>query len=244
VNKVSIIIPTYCEAANLRSLVAQVHEALSSSNIDAEILIVDDNSPDGTPSVCEELSRKYPVALHVRHNERGLATAVLAGMKIAKGDVFVVMDADLQHPPQAIPDLIAMLRDPSIDAVIGSRFTTGGQIDGAWSAFRRILSKASALLARPLVCAKDPCAGFFAIRRSTFDKACNLKPVGYRVGLELMVKGGCRKVKEVPIHFATRAQGASKLTFQVMALYLRHLARLYWYRLTTRHPHHHAHIPA
>jgi dolichol-phosphate mannosyltransferase len=225
---VSVIVPTFCEAENLPVLVPQIVAALASTGWRAEILIVDDDSPDDTVEVCGQLASEYPLRLEVRTGERGLSSAVIHGMNVAQGAVLLVLDADLSHPPDKIPELIQTLRQPDTDFVIGSRYVVGGDADADWGIYRWLNSRIATLLAWPLTTAKDPMAGFFAIRRATFEAARNdLDPIGYKIGLELLVKCQCRSVKEVPIHFRDRLHGESKLTWSERVNYLRHLKRLY-----------------
>lgn len=223
---VTVVVPTYREAENLPRLVWRLALALDGAGLTAEILIVDDDSPDRTAEVCRGLAGVFPVRLIVRRGERGLATAVLRGLREARGRTLVVMDADLSHPPEAIPKLVAAL-DGGADFAIGSRYVAGGSVDADWGRFRRLNSKAATLLARGLTSARDPLAGFFALRRETFRQCRGLDPVGYKIGLELLVKSGARLVSEVPIAFRDRTRGDSKLTAAQQWLYLRHLGRLY-----------------
>jgi len=228
---VSILIPTYHEAPNLRELLPRIVTILEQAGLAGEILVVDDNSQDGIDEVCAELGKQAPIELLIRTEERGLSSAVVHGMQHATGDVLLVMDADLSHPPEKIPELIEALKSTDADFVIGSRYVEGGEVDKNWGLFRWFNSKASTLLAWPLTSAKDPMAGFFAIRRSRFESATFLDPVGYKIGLELMVKCVCKNVAEVPITFQDRLHGESKLTLREQLNYLRHLYRLYEYRL-------------
>jgi len=228
---VSIIVPTYHEAENLPVLVPQVGGELEKSGISFEILIVDDNSQDATPDVCSKLAESLPVRLLVRTKERGLSSAVIHGMRHATGDVLLVMDADLSHPPEKVPELVAAILEKQGDFVIGSRYVVGGTTDDDWSLFRWINSQVATWLSRGLTSARDPMAGFFALRRSTFESAEALNPIGYKIGLELMVKCGCRDVCEVPIHFRDRLHGESKLSLKEQLNYLRHLGRLYKFQL-------------
>lgn len=227
----SIIVPTYREAENLPVLVPRVAEAIEQMGISAEILIVDDNSPDDTADVCEELSKNYPLRLEIRTTDRGLSSAVLHGMNVARGRNFLVMDADLSHPPERIPDLFESLESGDADFVIGSRYVRGAGTEDDWGLFRWVNSKVATLLAWPLTSAKDPMAGFFALRREVLESSAKLDPIGYKIGLELIVKGGCRQVKEVPIFFRDRLHGESKLTIKEQLNYLRHLKRLYEFKL-------------
>ena len=154
----TVVVPTYNESANLPSLVERVCTALPG----AEIVVVDDASKDGTADVARELSKKYPVRVVERFDERGLSTAVLRGMDEARTDLCVVMDADLSHPPEAIPKLVQAVQDGA-DVAVGSRYVPGGDFD-EWPLFRRFASKAGTLLARPLTPVRDPMAGFFCLR--------------------------------------------------------------------------------
>jgi len=228
---VSVIIPTYQEAENLPILIPKLCNSLDQNEIDAEILIVDDNSPDQTVQVCQSLSELYPVRLLVRKQERGLSSAVLHGMRQATGKILLVMDADLSHPYQKVPELVAALMENQGDFVIGSRYVPGGTTDDAWSLFRWLNSKVATGMSRGLTSARDPMAGFFALKRSTFENARDLNPIGYKIGLELIVKCDCKKVYEVPIHFQDRLHGESKLSLVEQIKYLRHLGRLYRFKM-------------
>ncbi len=165
----------------------------------------------------------------VRDGERGLSPAVLDGIRQVNYPVVVVMDADLSHPPEKIPDMILALASGQ-EFVIGSRYVPGGGTDDEWGFFRWLNSRVATLLARPLTDAHDPMAGFFAFRRSEIDKARYLNPIGYKIGLELIVKCGLENVGEVPIQFIDRRFGQSKLSFKEQLRYLQHLRRLYIYK--------------
>lgn len=226
---VSVIVPTYREAANLAVLVPRVFEVLAEADLPGEMIVVDDASPDDTEAVCKRLARHYPLRLFVRRDERGLSSAVLHGLRRAAEDTFVVMDADLSHPPEKIPDLVSALDDGG-DFAIGSRYVPGGGTEDDWGWFRQLNSAVATGLAWPLTSARDPMAGFFALRRTTFERAVTLDPIGYKIGLELLVKCSCERVLEVPIHFRNRLHGESKLSLREQINYLRHLGRLYRFK--------------
>ncbi|MBL8816248.1 MAG: glycosyltransferase family 2 protein [Planctomyces sp.] len=228
--RLTVVVPTFQEAANLPQLVHRVHDVLSRESIDYEMIVVDDNSPDETRQICQELAEKFPLRLIVRTAERGLSSAVVAGMNSATGELLVCMDADLSHPPEAIPELVAALENPQTDFVIGSRYVRGGSTEDGWGLLRWLNSKSATLLARPLTAVRDPMAGFFGLRSSAFQSAENLNPIGYKIGLELLVKCNCQCVKEIPIRFANRLYGDSKLSIREQLCYLRHLRRLYRFR--------------
>ena len=224
---ISIIVPTYMEGENLPLLLPRIDAALAGRSY--EVICVDDSSPDDTPQVCADLARRFPLRLILRDRPRdGLGGAVLQGLRTANGEYLVVMDADRQHPPASIPDLLRLLEIGQADFAIGSRHVPGAQTDQRWGVFRRLNSRIATLLARPFAGrTADPMSGFFALRRSTFESAQRLTPLGYKIGLELMCKCAVQRVGEVPIHFATRARGRSKLTFREQFRYLEHLSRLY-----------------
>ncbi len=230
---VSIIVPALNEAANLPMLIERIDAALA--GVAYEVIVVDDNSRDGTPGVCETLSRQYPLTLLTRIAPRGgLSGAVLEGLARARGAYLVVMDADLQHPPDRIPALLKPLQDRAADFVLGSRYVAGGTTSEKWGPFRQLNSRVATLLARPFAGAtRDPMSGFFAMSRGAYATGRHLTPLGYKIALELMCKcrvaeaAGGRGVREIPIHFDSRAHGESKLTLAQQFKYLEHLSRLY-----------------
>lgn len=226
----SIIVPTFREQANITQLTQRVFAALALADIEAEMIIVDDDSQDGTEETVEALSATYPVRVMVRKHKRGLSSAVLEGFREARYDRLLVMDADLQHPPEAIPKLLAILEQGDCDFAMGSRYGEGGRIDGSWPFHRRLASGVATLLARPLAPLSDPMSGFFAVHRRTWEEAATLNPVGYKIALELFVKGRCTSPAEVPISFGIRAEGASKFGISQQIAFLLHLVSLYWFR--------------
>ncbi|MEE8117595.1 MAG: glycosyltransferase, partial [Gemmatimonadales bacterium] len=232
---VSVIVPTYQEAENIADLVGRIEAVRDEHNLELDLLILDDPSDDGTARIVADLAKPW-VRLISRSGKRGLSYAVADGLAAATGDRLLVMDADLSHPPEAIPSMLAALDESTVDFVIGSRYVPGASTDEAWKFLRWVNSKIAARLARPFTRAKDPKAGFFALRRQTEESAETLNPIGYKIGLELLVKCGCRKVAEVPIHFAARAKGQSKLTLTEQLRYLRHLKRLVDYKYGTLSP--------
>lgn len=227
--ELAIVIPTYREAANLPELTRRIYTAVTGAGISAEIVVVDDNSQDGTDKVCKELSADYPLRLLTRFSERGLARAVIHGIRESRSAYVLVMDADLSHPPEDIPRFLQHLREGA-DFVVGSRYVDGGSTDATWGVFRWLNSQVATLLARGLTNIKDPMAGFFAFPRRILDGAPPLMPLGYKIGLEILVKGNCHKVIEIPITFLDRTRGESKLTLQQQLYYLQHLWRLYQFR--------------
>ncbi len=224
---ISIIVPTYNERDNIQPLVERVHKALSDFRY--EIIIVDDNSPDGTADIAESLSTEYPLRVIVRKTERGLATAVIAGFNEARGEVIGVIDADLQHPPEHIPALLQATKDGA-DVAIASRYVPGGGIEG-WTLKRAIGSKVAKLPATMLFPSirhvKDPLSGFFVFRKKVIDGVV-LAPIGYKILLEVLLRGEVNSVAEVPYTFRERERGQSNFNFTEEVNYAKHLTRLAW----------------
>ncbi len=225
--EVSVIVPTLNEAKNLPELLVRIAAALRPWSY--EVLIVDDQSTDDTPAVCQQLAARFPLTLHVRPDPAGgLSGAVVEGLNLARGGILIVMDADLQHPPEKLPELVRPLVAGEAEFAVGSRHVEGGSTAERWGVFRRINSKVATILARPFAGpTRDPMSGFFGLKQETFARARKLTPLGYKVGLELMCKCRVGAVKEVPIHFDTRSAGTSKLTVAQQFKYLEHLSRLY-----------------
>lgn len=227
---VSIVVPTYREAENLRALVPQIAAAMGATGRSYEVVIVDDDSRDGTEAVVAELSGWHPVRLITRTDERGLSSAVVRGFAESRGARLVCMDADLSHPPAVLGAMLAVLDEPEVDFVLGSRYVAGASTDQAWGLGRWINSRVATLLARPFTTVRDPMSGFFALPRAVYERAADLNPIGYKIGLELIVRGKCRNVREIPIHFADRQHGESKLSLGEQLRYVRHLRRLAAYK--------------
>jgi len=225
---VSIIVPTFREALNLPALTAAIIDMRDHSALTLDLWLMDDQSRDGSREVVQTLNLPW-VHLIERTGPRGLGRAVLEGLRTAQGQRLVVMDADLSHPASAIPAMIDRL-DHGADFVFGSRYIAGGNTAKGWGLLRAINSLGATLLARPLTRLRDPMSGFFAFDRARLDDAHTLDPVGYKIGLELVVKSRAKSVVEVPILFANRVAGTSKLTLRQQLLYLEHLRRLYSFK--------------
>lgn len=221
----TVVVPTFKEAENLPELARRVDEALGS--IEYEMLIVDDNSPDDTMAVAAELGQRLPVRAHCRTEPpRDLSLSVVDGIRLARYDTIIVMDADLSHPPDVVPKMFTSLQDDPARFKVGSRYVEGGGFDKDWNVLRFFNSNAATVLAKSLVDCSDPMSGFigFDRRRVPVDA---LRPIGYKIGLELMVRGDFDGIDEIPIGFRDRRHGESKMTLRQQLNYLRHLRRLY-----------------
>ena len=184
--KISVIVPTYNEAENIKKLIPMIDSVLK--DYDYEIIVVDDNSPDGTAEVAKKLAEQYPVKVLIREKKKGLASAILYGFMNANGDVLGVIDADLQHPPELLGEMAKKIED-GYDIVIASRYVKGGGTEG-WSFHRWLISKVAILLARPLTNVKDPMSGCFLL--------------SYKPLLEILVKNSYSRVIEI---FSYRMRG-------------------------------------
>jgi dolichol-phosphate mannosyltransferase len=222
---VSLIVPTLNEAENIDELLSRISFCCLSREYDLEVLIVDDASTDNTCDLVEKNQTGLSVRLLRRVGKRGLASAIVDGVAVATGDIVLVMDADLSHPPEAIADLIAPLLDDTCDMAIGSRYIPGGATPD-WTVFRKIASRVATILAWPFCDAKDPMSGFFAVRRDRIAQLQN-SVSGFKIGLELLAAGGdSLRVVEVPIEFHDRRRGTSKLGLRVIWEYIHQLLKL------------------
>jgi dolichol-phosphate mannosyltransferase len=225
---VTIVVPTYREVESLPHLIDRIAKVREEHGLELDVLIVDDDSRDGSAELIAARPEPW-VSIVVRTADRGLSPAVIEGLKRARGEVLVCMDADLSHPPEELPRMMAKL-DEGADFVVGSRYAPGGTTSHDWGFLRWANSRVATLLARPLTSILDPMSGYFALRRSTFAAGRDLNPIGYKIGLELIVKCGCERVVEIPIHFEDRRYGESKLTMKQQLYYLQHLRRLYIFK--------------
>jgi len=226
---VSIIVPTYKEAGNIGPLVRKIDEAMNAEGIRYEVIFVDDDSRDGLLEETERLEQRDKVQVIIRKRERGLATAVMEGIRRARGSILAVMDADLSHPPDRLPHLVMPIISGKADFTVGSRFVRGGSSESA-TVYRRVNAWASNFLARPLTDVRDPLSGYFAFPRALLSEHVLLDPVGFKIGLEIIVKTAPRRIVEIPIHFRQRRRGKSKLNIFVQVRYLKHLKGLYFYK--------------
>ncbi|KAG5463850.1 hypothetical protein LSCM1_00022 [Leishmania martiniquensis] len=232
----SIIVPAYRERGNLEPLTRRVFAAVADQGLPkhaVEMLVVDDNSRDGSEEVIQKLRKEgFNVRIDVRTTERGLSSAVIYGLRHTSGAYKLVMDADLQHPPESVPALLKAVSHDGVEFVCGTRYSSGAEMDKDWPIHRRLISWGARLLARPLTSLSDPMSGFFAIRDGVFRRQeGEVNPIGYKIALELFVKCRVQRFEEVGFNFATRTYGESKLTGKVILHYLQHLYALYRFTL-------------
>ncbi len=226
----SVILPTYNEAENIEDVVGRIQTALC--EIDHEILIVDDDSPDETWRVASAVSdastaRNSTINVIRRVTEKGLSSAVLAGMSVAQGQVLVVMDADLQHDERKLPALIEAIQAGS-DISVGSRNADGGSY-GDFSKHRLAISFAGAQMAKILlgIPVSDPMSGYFALSQDYYQRTvAHVNPRGFKILLEFVARGDRPSVSEVAYEFRSRVRGSTKLTGSVLASYLLALIEL------------------
>jgi dolichol-phosphate mannosyltransferase len=223
----SIVLPTYNEAGNIEKLISLICAGLQ--NLEYEIIVVDDNSPDKTGEISEKLSQKFPVKVLHRKSKLGLSSAVLDGFKIAKGNLLCVMDSDFSHPPEKIIELVNFLEKENADIVVASRLVKGSKVEN-WPVQRKIMSFCARLLAKPLTSVKDPMSGFFIVKKNVI-KSKKLNPLGYKILLEILAKGNYKKVAEYPFTFKDRVYGETKMDKKVIFEYLVQAVSLYGYKI-------------
>lgn len=235
----SVIIPTYNESQNITRMLDIVSLSLHPET-NAEIIVVDDNSPDGTGRIVEEYARKSrargwcEIRLVNRKEEKGLSSAILAGIRASVGEAVVVMDSDFSHPPETIAKMIEELKSSDCDIVVASRYVKGGSITG-WPFKRKLISKGATKIAqRSLgIKIKDPMSGFFAFRRHVI-RNIKFEAIGYKLLLEILVKAKEAKVREIPYNFTDRRTGDSKLDRSVIFDYIKSVWNLYRYGKSAR----------
>jgi dolichol-phosphate mannosyltransferase len=230
----SILVPTYNEAGALPTLIDRIHVALDRAGVAYEIVIIDDNSPDGTADLAAGLVGEYPIKLLRRPGKNGLASAVLDGLRLASGELIGVMDADLSHPPEVIPDMVSALELDGVDLAVGSRYVSGGAIED-WPMRRKLVSGVANTLTRYLTPIHDATSGFFVIRRTALE-GIHLNSIGFKIGLEVMARANYRKYTEVPYVFTDRKQGTSKFGTREITQFLQQLILLYTAKWTAQTP--------
>ena len=235
----SVIIPTYNESQNITRMLDIVSSCLLPET-NAEIIVVDDNSPDGTGRIADEYARKSrnnggcEIRIINRRDEKGLSSAILAGIRASSGESVVVMDSDFSHPPETITKMIEEMKKSDCDIVVASRYVKGGSITG-WPFKRKLISKGATKIAQQSlgIKIKDPMSGFFAFRRHVV-RNINFDAIGYKILLEILVKARGAKVREIPYNFTNRREGTSKLDSAVILDYTKSVWKLYRYGRAVR----------
>ena len=226
--KFALVIPTLNEAGNIQPLIDRVRAALDPTQINYEVIVVDDGSMDGTPDAvraCAQLDRR--IRLLDRRGEQGLSGAVVHGWRNTSADLLGVMDADLQHPPEVLPDLLLAIANGT-DIAIGSRYVQQKRVEG-WNPLRQAVSWLTTMttlpLQRPGVHVKDPMSGFFVVRRECID-GIQFQREGFKILFEILVRGRIHSATEVPFQFGLRHAGKSKADVKVAFHYFSLLGRL------------------
>jgi dolichol-phosphate mannosyltransferase len=226
--KFALVVPTLNEAGNIEPLTSRIRAALDPLGINYEVLIVDDGSVDGTQEAAIACAAKDSrIRLLVRKNEKGLAGAVVHGWRHTDAELLGVIDADLQHPPEVLPSLLQAIAEGK-DIAIGSRYTQATRVQG-WNPVRQVISRLSTLATLPFqksgAHVKDPMSGFFIVRRECIE-GVELQPQGFKILLEILVRGRIRSAAEVPFQFGQRYAGKSKADAKVALYYFSLLGKL------------------
>ncbi len=220
----AIVVPTYNECDRLTDLVDRIFSTYAAAGIDGEIVIVDDNSPDGTGALADRLALRHRITVLHRVGKLGLGTAVIEGFAAASAPIVGVIDADLSHPPSLLPGMFAVMQSTSADFVIGSRYIPGGDTQG-WGFGRLLMSRFACLLARSVTSVRDATSGFFLIRRA-LARDVRISAGGFKICLELLVRGRPASVVEVPYVFVGRTAGESKMNTKEALGFLKQLVEL------------------
>jgi dolichol-phosphate mannosyltransferase len=215
--EISVVIPTYNEVGSIPELIARIERALSQA--DWEVIVVDDNSPDGTYQCVRDIAANHPrVRVLRRVGRRGLSSACIDGMLLSRARFVAVIDADLQHDPALLGEMVAVLRSGVADLVVGSRYSPGGALLD-WSAHREYLSRFATCVTRCVTSVQlsDPMSGYFALRREVFDKIePRLHGAGFKILLDLILSADTPlRIRELAFTFGRRLHGQSKLTSAV-----------------------------
>lgn len=229
---VAIVVPTYNERDRLADLVSAIFAAYAAEGVDGELIVVDDNSPDGTGALADELAARHRITVLHRAGKLGLGTAVIEGFAAASAPIVGVIDADLSHPPELLPRMLAVMQSSSADFVIGSRYIEGGGTRN-WGLGRLWMSKIACFMARRLTPVRDATSGFFLVRRD-LAREVMISAGGFKICLELLVRGRPSLVIEVPYVFVGRTAGESKMNLKEAMGYLRQLRELS--RFVVSHP--------
>jgi dolichol-phosphate mannosyltransferase len=224
----SIVVPTYNERDRLPELVSAIFGAYGAEGLDAELIVVDDNSPDDTGAVADELATRHRIRVIHRAGKLGLGTAVIEGFTASAAPIVGVIDADMSHPPHLLPRMLAVMRRGNADVVVASRYIEGGGTRG-WSLGRLVMSRVACSMATGLTPVRDATSGFFLIRRD-LARGVRISAGGFKICLELLVRGRPASVIEVPYVFEGRTAGESKMNLKEATGYLVQLRDLHRFR--------------
>jgi dolichol-phosphate mannosyltransferase len=235
--KFSIVVPTYNEADGIEKLITTLRDVFEANALDGEVIVVDDNSPDGTGEIVDRLERAgYPVRCLHRPGKMGLSSGVIDGWRFARPESAALgaMDADFSHDATIVPRMVRALQDEGYGLAIGSRYVPGGGISN-WPKRRIITSRVAIALAQPLTPIHDITSGYFLVKREALE-GVELDPIGFKIGLEVIAKAHYERALEVPYVFTDRVAGTSKLNQSEILNYLKQLARIYAARLRGKGP--------
>lgn len=228
----SIVVPTYNERDRLTDLVEAIFAAYAAERLEGELVIVDDNSPDGTGALADDLATRHRIVVLHRAGKLGLGTAVIEGFAVASAAVVGVIDADMSHPPALLPRMLAAMRAADADAVVASRYIPGGGTRN-WERSRLLMSRLACVMARGLTPIRDATSGYFLIRRDLAQRV-EISAGGFKICLELLVRSRPESLVEVPYVFVGRTAGESKMNLKEATGYLRQLRALR--RFVASHP--------
>ena len=228
----SIVVPTYNERDRLADLVEQIFAGYNAEGLDGELVIVDDNSPDGTGALADELATRHRIRVIHRAGKLGLGTAVVEGFAAASAAIVGVIDADLSHPPRLLPRMLNAMQQAQADMVIGSRYIPGGGTKN-WGTGRLLMSRFACLMARGLTPVRDATSGFFLIRKD-LAQGVRISAGGFKICLELLVRSRPGGVVEVPYVFVGRTAGESKMNTREALGYITQLRDLWTFKRSQR----------
>jgi dolichol-phosphate mannosyltransferase len=225
----SLVVPTFNERDNIESLIENIASLRENNMLPLELIIVDDDSPDGTGQAAIAMSKRLPMKVVTRRWRRGLSSAVLEGFEVAEGDILGIMDGDLSHDFRIIPEMEKTIRKDGFDIALGSRYIPGGGMDKSWPFKRRFLSFIGTQFAKRLIPVKDPLSGFMLFRKDILSRV-KLNTYGFKIGLEILVRTGSLNIKEIPFIFINREKGVSKIGIRTMLDYFIQLCDLFIYK--------------
>ena len=228
---ISIVIPTFNEAENIRDILIRTMDAMNVACLSYEIIVVDDYFLDGIADIAMDILKDNGKVICRIGKSRSLSLSILDGINAASGEIVVVMDADGSHPPELIHEFYSQFA-LGYDLVIASRYISGGGTIG-FSLLRKVISYGACFLGRFVTSVRDNTSGYFCIRLSCFE-GVKLTPRGFKIGLEIFVKARYRRYKEIPYIFSNRAKGKSKLSGKVTLQYILQLIELLQYRIFNR----------